>query len=213
MTSRFILGLSVAVVAVACGGTVVFEEDGAGGSGASDTTVGTSNPSGGASNPAGGASNPSGGASNPSGGGSSSTTAPTTGTVDPSTTTDVTVTVVGTTGPGPGSGGAGPSGGGFDPSSGPSGVGGADNGSANGQAAVTSGSQGGCSTYIETTNQYCYLAERCDFYLLEVECETNGDGPYSCWCYQDGNYQGTCTEPDAGCSAYACCESFWVLPR
>lgn len=202
MKSGWILGAAVATIAAACGGTVVFDEpgegDGAGGSGAGNTSGG-------------------GNASTQSGPGNPTAT---TGSSNPTATTgsDVTVTV-GTTGPGPGDGGAGPgpgpgpgpSGGGFggDPSEGPGGVGGADNGSA-GPSAVSTSS--GCSFYTESTNQHCYLFEQCGRDLLELECQTNGDGPYSCWCYQDSEFVGTCTEPDVPfCSTDGCCESFWTF--
>lgn len=199
MRSAWITAAAVATLAAACGGTVVFDdpdaEDGAGGSGAGNTSGG-------------------GNVSTQSGPGGPTAT---TGTADPTTTTstDVTVTTV-TTGPGDGGAGPGPgpgpSGGGFggDPAEGPAGVGGADNGAA-GPSAVSTAA-GGCDSYTESTNQHCYLAERCGRDLLELECQISGDGPYRCWCYQDGEFVGTCTEPDSGCSVDACCESFWLFP-
>lgn len=182
---------------IACGGMVVFEEPGEGGGGGS---------------PAGN-------------GGASAVDAvaiASTGTVDPST--DVSISAVSVTsgpgggdggapsgpvGPGPGPGGGDPTGGGAPP--GPSGVGGADVGNAQGGAVTTAA--GGCGVFQETTNQYCYAVEACPEHRLELECETNGDGPWTCWCYQDGQYRGSCTEGDfPSCSTDGCCESYWVLP-
>lgn len=185
---------------IACGGTVVFEEPGEGGGGG---------------RPAG-----SGGT------GATDAVAPSASSAGGESSTDVSISAVSVTsgpgggdggapsgpvgpGPGPGPGGGeNPSGGGAPP--GPGGVGGADVG---GVAVGTVSGGGPCTVAQQSTNQYCYAAETCPDVRLELECETNGDGPWTCWCYQDGQYQGSCNEVDApSCSPDGCCESYWVFP-
>jgi len=92
---------------------------------------------------------------------------------------------------------------------GPGGVGGADVGSSNVGNATSSS---GCSASDEYTNQHCYLREVCDGVELELECEINGGGPWTCWCYQSGDFVGSCSENQPSCETKGCCESFWVFP-
>lgn len=196
---------AVAVIAVssllACGGSVVFEGPGEGGGGAAAVGSGGSTAQ------------------------EAAATSATSASGEPTTDVSATAIAVGTgpgggdggapsgpAGPGPGpgpGGGENPTGGGASP--GPGGVGGADSGNASPSAIATSGS--GCSAITESTNQYCYAAETCPGTRLELECEINGNAPWTCWCYQDGQYQGSCTEGDQpSCTTDGCCESYWVFP-
>jgi hypothetical protein len=206
MTSSAIPSLVLVALAtsVACGGSVVFEEPSEGGGGADVAVVVVGTSQGGASAQGGSSASAQGGEG----------------------PADVSVVAVATTGPGGGDGGAppgpgpGPSQGGGDPTGGgfggapppgPSGVGGADVGPT---GAVAASSSSGCSSSVEATNQYCYARETCGAFQVELECETDGPGPWACWCYQNGDFIGACSEVDQpSCSTQGCCEALWAFPE
>jgi len=181
------------VLALSCGGSVVFE--GGGGDGDGDGAVGpTTSLAGGGVDISSGPSGPVTATSGPGGGDGGAGPGP----AGP-----------GPAGPGPGPGPAGPGAGGRG-GGGPSGVGGADVGANAGSVSSTSA---GCNAYADTTNQYCYASEVCDGIEVELECEIDGSGPWTCWCYQSGDFVGSCNEGDSPtCSPDGCCESYWVSP-